>query len=109
MSESALRDAADWIAIDFGHVLVRGVVDDFTDHLSVPRTARPRLVAFLGDTLGNLLPAERAAFFASCMCSTGSWARPSRSRRSVTTPCGTPHRSGSTCGCGNSRRTPWPP
>ncbi len=44
-----------------------GVVSDFEAHLGLPADGdapAPRLVAFLGSTIGNLLPAQRAAFLA---------------------------------------------
>jgi L-histidine N-alpha-methyltransferase len=40
------------------------VVSDFEQHLGLPATDGPRLVAFLGSTIGNLLPLQRAAFLA---------------------------------------------
>ncbi|MEV4734011.1 L-histidine N(alpha)-methyltransferase [Saccharopolyspora sp. NPDC049426] len=63
VSESALRSAVAAIEADYPDLEVSGVVDDFTtgrlDH------GEDRLVAFLGGTIGNLLPEERAGFFAS--------------------------------------------
>ncbi len=63
VSESALRSAVAAIEADYPDLEVSGVVDDFTtgrlDH------GENRLVAFLGGTIGNLLPEERAGFFAS--------------------------------------------
>jgi L-histidine N-alpha-methyltransferase len=44
---------------------VHGVVGDFRRHISfLPRDGR-RLVAFLGSTIGNLLPEERTEFLAA--------------------------------------------
>jgi L-histidine N-alpha-methyltransferase len=46
---------------------VRAVVSDFEEHLGFPADGdapAPRLVAFLGSTIGNLLPDQRAAFLA---------------------------------------------
>ncbi len=43
---------------------VRAVLSDFTAELGLPAGDGPRLVAFLGGTIGNMLPAERAAFLA---------------------------------------------
>ncbi|MDA3645209.1 L-histidine N(alpha)-methyltransferase [Saccharopolyspora indica] len=65
VSGSALRAAVDAIALDYPELLVRGVVDDFTSGLTALDAGTDRLVAFLGGTIGNLLPAERAGFFAS--------------------------------------------
>jgi len=41
---------------------VHGVVGDFTEHLELLPAGHGRLVVFLGGTIGNLLPAERAKF-----------------------------------------------
>lgn len=41
---------------------VRPVIGDFQDRLRMERLQGPRLVAFLGSTIGNLLPDERARF-----------------------------------------------
>ncbi|MBF6060597.1 L-histidine N(alpha)-methyltransferase [Nocardia terpenica] len=62
VSESALRGAAAEIAAEFPGLAVHGVVSDFTDTLhNLPRGGR-RMIAFLGGTIGNLVPAERAEF-----------------------------------------------
>lgn len=64
VSSSALREAADRVAADFPTLAVHGVVSDFTDTLqNLPRGGR-RMIAFLGGTIGNLIPAERAEFLA---------------------------------------------
>jgi dimethylhistidine N-methyltransferase/ergothioneine biosynthesis protein EgtC len=62
VSDSALREAAGQIATDYPGLTVHGVVGDFTAHLELLPAAGPRLVAFLGGTIGNLLPTERAKF-----------------------------------------------
>lgn len=62
VSEATLRDATVEIAHAHPGLEVRGIVGDFTLHLShLPRGGR-RLVAFLGGTIGNLYVEERAAF-----------------------------------------------
>ncbi|RJO76338.1 L-histidine N(alpha)-methyltransferase [Nocardia panacis] len=64
VSSSALHDAAEQIAAEFPGLAVRGVVSDFTDTLrNLPGGGR-RMIAFLGGTIGNLVPAERAEFLA---------------------------------------------
>ncbi|MGW4713355.1 L-histidine N(alpha)-methyltransferase [Nocardia sp. NPDC004260] len=64
VSSAALRAAADEVAVEFPGLAVRGVVSDFTDTLAnLPRGGR-RMIAFLGGTIGNLVPAERAEFLA---------------------------------------------
>lgn len=65
VSESALRAAAETIVGEYPGLAVHAVVGDFTEHLALLPGDSPRLVAFLGGTIGNLLPAERAKFFGS--------------------------------------------
>jgi L-histidine N-alpha-methyltransferase len=65
VSESALRDASDAINADYPSVDVHGVVGDFTAHLDKLPGDPPRLVAFLGGTIGNLTPPERETFYRS--------------------------------------------
>ncbi|HEY3556938.1 MAG TPA: L-histidine N(alpha)-methyltransferase [Kribbella sp.] len=65
VSESALRDASDAINADYPSVDVHGVVGDFTAHLDKLPGDPPRIVAFLGGTIGNLIPAEREVFYSS--------------------------------------------
>ncbi|RKT11797.1 L-histidine N-alpha-methyltransferase [Streptomyces sp. 1114.5] len=62
VSESALTAAGTALAAEYPGLAVHGVLADFTAGLGLPPEGGPRLVAFLGGTLGNLLPAERAAF-----------------------------------------------
>lgn len=65
VSESALREASDAINADYPALDVHGVVGDFTAHLDKLPGDPPRIVAFLGGTIGNLLPTERETFYAS--------------------------------------------
>lgn len=63
VSEETLRLAAGRIAAEFPAVDVHAIVGDFHRHLSsLPPDSR-RLVAYLGSTIGNLDPGERARFF----------------------------------------------
>ncbi|MFF0409361.1 L-histidine N(alpha)-methyltransferase [Kitasatospora sp. NPDC004745] len=62
VSESALTGAGTALAAEYPGLAVHGVLADFTARLGLPPEGGPRLVAFLGGTLGNLLPPERAAF-----------------------------------------------
>jgi L-histidine N-alpha-methyltransferase len=62
VSESALRGAARTLLDEHPGLAVHALVADFTAGLALPDTPGPRLVAFLGGTIGNLLPEERAAF-----------------------------------------------
>lgn len=63
VSEAALREAVEAIVADYPGLRVHGVVGDFTEPLSGLPGGSPRLVAFLGGTIGNLLPHERHEFF----------------------------------------------
>jgi L-histidine Nalpha-methyltransferase len=65
VSESALTQAGQALVEERPGLEVHALIADFTAALVLPDTPGPRLVAFLGGTLGNLLPAERAAFLAS--------------------------------------------
>lgn len=62
VSVSALRGSTEQIAAAYPGLRVRGIVGDFTRHLDRLPTGGRRLVLFLGGTIGNLLPAERAEF-----------------------------------------------
>ncbi len=75
VSETALRDAVTALHLDYPLVDVHGVVGDFTQHLGRLPGLAPRMVAFLGGTIGNLFPHERAMFLSE-LCETlgrGEW------------------------------------
>ncbi len=63
----AILAAAGRLVEGYPGLEVHGVAGDFSRHLpAVPeRGPAPRLVAFLGGTIGNLEPAERAPFLSS--------------------------------------------
>ncbi|MGH9193876.1 MAG: L-histidine N(alpha)-methyltransferase [Acidimicrobiales bacterium] len=62
VSEATLRSAAEAIAADLG-IGVHAVVGDFHEHLDgIPDLGEARLVAFLGSTIGNLVPHQRRRF-----------------------------------------------
>jgi L-histidine N-alpha-methyltransferase len=64
VSETALVGAARSLRDEYPDLAVHAVLADFGAHLGeLPQGGR-RLVAFLGSTIGNLTPAERAAFLA---------------------------------------------
>ncbi|GLX50303.1 histidine N-alpha-methyltransferase [Streptomyces hygroscopicus subsp. hygroscopicus] len=65
VSESALTRAGQALIAERPDLEVHALIADFTAPLVLPATPGPRLLAFLGGTIGNLLPAERAAFLAS--------------------------------------------
>jgi L-histidine N-alpha-methyltransferase len=64
VSAVALGEAVAGLTADYPGLSVRGVVGDLTRHLAFLPGGGPRLVAFLGGTIGNLVPVERAAFLA---------------------------------------------
>jgi L-histidine N-alpha-methyltransferase len=64
VAEGTMRSAAEAVAEEYG-VDVHAVVGDFRSHLdALPPARAPRLIAFLGSTIGNFPPADRAAFLA---------------------------------------------
>ncbi|MET9556131.1 L-histidine N(alpha)-methyltransferase [Streptomyces sp. NPDC006645] len=65
VSGSALAGAADALLAERPDLHVHALIADFTKELALPDTPGPKLVAFLGGTIGNLLPDERADFLAS--------------------------------------------
>jgi dimethylhistidine N-methyltransferase/ergothioneine biosynthesis protein EgtC len=65
VSEAALETAARRMLARYPGLRVHAVLSDFQEHLGLPESGGPRLVAFLGGTIGNLLPTERAVFLAS--------------------------------------------
>jgi L-histidine Nalpha-methyltransferase len=67
VSEPALVAAGGALTAEYPGLDVRAVVSDFTEHLGFPAEGdapAPRLVAFLGSTIGNLIPEQRASFLA---------------------------------------------
>ncbi|MER6084882.1 L-histidine N(alpha)-methyltransferase [Streptomyces sp. NPDC001833] len=65
VSESALTQAGEALVTERPGLSVHALIADFTGRLELPETPGPRLLVFLGGTIGNLLPAERAEFLAS--------------------------------------------
>lgn len=68
VSEETLRSAASDLAGDYSGLEVHGVVGDFHRHLGALPAGRRRLIAFLGSTIGNLAPDERARFLFDLDC-----------------------------------------
>jgi L-histidine N-alpha-methyltransferase len=64
VDESVLAMASKQVEEEYPGVEVHAVVGDFEHHLPLLPTGGRRLVAFLGGTIGNLLPAQRATFLA---------------------------------------------
>lgn len=75
VSESALSGASRAITAEYPGLDVRPVVGDFTSRLDLLPGRAPRLVAFLGGTLGNLYPAQRHEFLSSVrrVLDVGEW------------------------------------
>ncbi|MGD3109147.1 L-histidine N(alpha)-methyltransferase [Streptomyces sp. YGL11-2] len=65
VSESALREAGEALLAEHPGLTVHALVADFQQGLALPPAPGPRLLAFLGGTIGNLLPDERADFLRS--------------------------------------------
>jgi|GraSoiStandDraft_4_1057263.scaffolds.fasta_scaffold187723_2 L-histidine Nalpha-methyltransferase len=65
VSEQALRGSASAIAVEYPRLDVRAIVGDFDRDLALLPPHGPRLVAFLGSTIGNLYPAERERLLAT--------------------------------------------
>lgn len=71
MSETTLREAAAAVVEEYPGIAVHAVAGDFERHLDrIPGGGR-RLVALLGGTIGNLLPAARARFVADVAAGLG--------------------------------------
>jgi L-histidine N-alpha-methyltransferase len=64
VSPTALSAAATRITADYPGLRVHNIVGDFARHLKHLPNGGDRLVAFLGGTIGNLVPEERAQFLA---------------------------------------------
>lgn len=75
VSAAALSDAVGLLSGDYPGLEIHGVVGDFSRHLKLLPRADRRLVAFLGGTIGNLLPADRAEFLAElrAVLEPGEW------------------------------------
>ena len=62
VSEATLLTSADELGARYPDLEVAPVVADFTQHLHLLPPGNPRLVTFLGGTIGNFYLEERAAF-----------------------------------------------
>jgi L-histidine N-alpha-methyltransferase len=63
VTESMVRDCAEELTSEYAGLRVHGVIGDFERHLDqVPPAAGPRIVAFLGGTIGNFPPGSRRRF-----------------------------------------------
>jgi L-histidine Nalpha-methyltransferase len=61
VTEAMVRESAEALTREFPELAVHGIVGDFERHLGrvPPPGAEPRLVAFLGGTIGNFIPGSR--------------------------------------------------
>ncbi|HEX4061564.1 MAG TPA: L-histidine N(alpha)-methyltransferase [Streptosporangiaceae bacterium] len=65
VSETALHDASQRLLAAYPALTVRVVLADFGQYLGLPpRDTGRRLIAFLGSTIGNMAPPQRARFLA---------------------------------------------
>ncbi|MGH9044314.1 MAG: L-histidine N(alpha)-methyltransferase [Acidimicrobiales bacterium] len=71
VSEGFMRHAAEGILHEYPGLQIDAVVGDFRRHLDKIPTSGGRLVAFLGGTIGNLVPAERRRFLFDLNCMMG--------------------------------------
>ncbi len=63
VTESMVRDCAQELTEEFPGLRVHGVIGDFERHLDrVPAAQGPRVVVFLGGTIGNFPPGSRRRF-----------------------------------------------
>ena len=71
VSEPTLRAAGRAIRADYPILALHAVIGDFDHHLGKLPTGGRRLVAFLGSTIGNLGPADRAGFLRELLATFG--------------------------------------
>jgi L-histidine N-alpha-methyltransferase len=68
VTEGMVRESARRLVAEFDGLRVHGIVGDFERHLDrvpAPVPGRPRIVAFLGGTIGNFTPGSRRRFLRS--------------------------------------------
>jgi L-histidine N-alpha-methyltransferase len=66
VTEGMVRDVSAAVAEEYPGLEVHGIVGDFERHLHhVPAAVGPRIVAFLGGTIGNFTPGSRRGFLRS--------------------------------------------
>jgi L-histidine N-alpha-methyltransferase len=63
VTETMVRECAEQLTSEYPGLRVHGVIGDFERHLNrVPEPTGPRLVVFLGGTIGNFPPGSRRRF-----------------------------------------------
>jgi L-histidine N-alpha-methyltransferase len=68
VAEQTVRDCAAALVDEYPSLAIHGIVGDFERHLGQippPEDGRPRVVAFLGGTIGNFPPGARRRFLRS--------------------------------------------
>ncbi len=65
VSEAALVAASPGLLASYPGLELHAVVSDFEERLGLPAGGSPKLAAFLGGTIGNLLPGQRAVFLSA--------------------------------------------
>src|SRR4051812_3701905 len=64
VDEVTLGNAADAVASEYEGIEIHAIVGDFEHHLGRIPVEGKRVIAFLGGTIGNLFPVQRAQFLA---------------------------------------------
>jgi L-histidine Nalpha-methyltransferase len=72
VSDEFLRSAAATLSDEFDTLAIHLVIGDFHHHLTEIPTDGRRLIAFLGGTIGNFDPAQRARFLFDLNCTMSS-------------------------------------
>lgn len=63
VTENMVRDCAEQLTVEYPGLRVHGVIGDFERHLHhLPEANGPRIIAFLGGTIGNFPPGSRRRF-----------------------------------------------
>ena len=72
VSDEFLREAASMLSSEYDPLAVHLVIGDFSEHLAEIPVGGRRMIAFLGGTIGNLDPTERARFLFDLNCTMSS-------------------------------------
>ena len=73
VTDAAIRSVATALVDEYPGLSVHGIVGDFERHLAcVPAALGPRIVAFLGGTIGNFMPGSRRRFLRGIAASLGA-------------------------------------
>ncbi len=72
VSDEFLRSAASTLSLEYEALAVHLVIGDFHQHLAEIPTEGRRMIAFLGGTIGNFSPDQRARFLFDLNCTMSS-------------------------------------